>query len=448
MVRSRAALVLVAVAAWAQLAGCASRPGDASEASDPFSIAVIPDTQNYVDYRHQTGEGFAIDADALFLDQMRDIAGRSVERGGDVVFVASVGDVWQHQTEEMDPEHRARGFESIENAFFATEIEVTDKARSFEIPKAIEGYQILADAGLPFGVAPGNHDYDAMWSAQGFPPNLRKNPRELAMTPEDLGLIHIGGLDNFRSAFGSQSDFFHGKPWYVASFAGGANSAQSFRGGGYTFLHLALQMQAPDEVLEWAESVLARFPGLPTIVTTHDYLDPHGIRRPNPIVDLVRIDSEHHNSAEDLWQKLIRRHDQIFLVLCGHQHGQSRRVDRNDAGHPVHQLLADYQDRGQVGVDAGQPPSRFTGRPIGIGDGWYRLMRFDLAALPPRIRVTTYSSHYETTSRDLEPYAAWYRKGEQPELSDAGFHEADDFEIVLEGFAERFGPPDVKAAGP
>jgi hypothetical protein len=176
-------------------------------------------------------------------------------------------------------------------------------------------------------------------------------------------------------------------------------------------------------------------------VTTHDYLDPRGRRLANPIVDLERVDPDQHNGAEDLWSKLIRRHDQIFLVLCGHHHGQSRRVDVNDHGNPVHQVLADYQDRGQVGLDAGQPPSRFTGKPVGIGDGWYRLMQFDLGAQPPRVRVTTWSSHYRASSRDLDTYAAWYKSGEQPELSDEEFHGTDDFELVLEGFEGRFGVP-------
>ena len=74
-------------------------------------------------------------------------------------------------------------------------------------------------------------------------------------------------------------------------------------------------------------------------------------------------------------------------------------------------------------------------------DGWYRLMRFDLGATLPRVRVTTWSSHYRTLSRDLESYAAWYKAGEQPKMSDEGFHRSDDFEIVLDGFETRFGPP-------
>lgn len=410
-----------------------------ADTTGPFTIAVIPDTQNYVDYSHQQAEGFAIDGSSLFIAQMEDIARRSAAKGGDLVFAASVGDVWQHQTRAIDPEHAARGFAAIENPYFAVELEVTEQTREVEIPRAIEGYRILAAAGVPFGVAPGNHDYDAMWSARDFPPNLGKPPQELTMMPEDLGMLHIGGLENFRAAFGAESEFFRDAPWYVASYRGGVNSAQTFRGGGYTFLHIALEMSAHDDVLAWAKQVIEQHPGLPTIVTTHDYLDRHGERRPNPIIDLERLDPEHHNDAEGLWSKLIRRHDQIFLMLCGHQIGQSRRTDENDQGHAVHQLLADYQDRGRAGIDAGQPLDRHQHKPVGLGDGWYRLMHFDLAGPSPRIRVRTWSSHYRAHSGELASYADWYRRGEQPEQADAEFLAGDDFEIPLEDFRARFG---------
>ncbi len=417
--------------------GCLGPAGQTPSASvAPFEIAVIPDTQNYVDYSHQRVEGFAIDASELFIAQMQDIAARE-----EVAFVVSVGDVWQHQTLDIDPEHARRGFENIANPFFASVLAPTDQTRTVEIPKAVEGYRIIAGAGIPFGVAPGNHDYDAMWSAEGFPPNLGKNPRELTMTPEDLGLLHIGGLDNFRSVFGEAGEFFRDKPWYVASYAGGADSAQIFSAGGYRFLHITLEMAADDNVLAWAASVIEDNPGLPTIITTHDYLDTHGERRANPIVDLERIDPDHHNTADEVFRKLVAQHDQVFMVLCGHHHGQSRREDVNRFGHTVYQILADYQGRGQVGLDAGQPIDRMRRSPAGIGDGWYRLMTFDLASNPPRVQVRTWSSHYRTLSSDLDTYAQWYRPGEQPQMTDAQFVASDDFELVLRDFRKRFGPP-------
>jgi len=60
------------------------------------------------------------------------------------------------------------------------------------------------------------------------PPNLEKPRQELRFTPEDVGRLHMGGLDILHSVFGDDSDFFAGREWYVDSFRGGANSAQTF----------------------------------------------------------------------------------------------------------------------------------------------------------------------------------------------------------------------------
>jgi hypothetical protein len=254
-------------------------------------------------------------------------------------------------------------------------------------------------------------------------------------------MLHIGGLDNFRSAFGENSDFFNNRDWYVSSFNGGADSAQVFSAGGYRFLHIALEMQAADDVLVWAADVIDSHPGLPTIITTHDYLATSGERQPNAIVDLERVDPDDHNSAEQLWSKLISQHDQVFLVLCGHQHGQAVRIDSNAQGNKVYQVLADYQDRGQVGLDAGQAPSRHTGKRVGIGDGWFRLMHFDMSAEVPRIQVRTFSSHYQALSGELDNYVDWYKGHEQPAMTAAEFLAVDEFELDLGDFRQRFGAP-------
>lgn len=432
--------VAALLAALFAASACRNSPSEATAPPPrPFTIAMIPDTQNYVDHSHQREAGFALDASALFIEQMRWVAERSRAGGGEIVFVAAVGDVWQHASLPVDPEHAARGLGRIDNPLFDGHLGPTPATRASEIPRAIEGYRLISEAGLPFGVAPGNHDYDAMWSLTGFPPNLHKPPSEYRFVPEDVGMLHVGGLDNFRSAFGADTPFFAGRDWYVASFRGGADSAQIFEGGGRRFLHIAIEMQADDAVLLWVESVLREHPGLPTLLTTHDYLDPRGQRAANPIVDLDRVDPEHHNSAEELWAKLIAKNDQIFLVLCGHHHGQSLRVDRNEAGHEVVQMLADYQDRGQAGLDAGQPPDARLRAPVGLGDGWLRLLRFELDAGRPRLVVRTFSTHYGRYASQLPSYADWYRAHEQPRMSDVEFLAAEEFEVPLPDFEARFG---------
>ena len=72
-------------------------------------------------------------------------------------------------------------------------------------------------------------------------------------------------------------------------------------------------------------------------------------------------------SAEDLWQGLVKDAPQIHLVLNGHVMGRhvGYRVDKATAGHDVHQMLFNAQGFGGGSFDKGNG-----------GDGWMRLMEF------------------------------------------------------------------------
>lgn len=408
----------------------ASTPSAAANQDQQFTIAVIPDTQNYLDYTHQKAEGFPFDANEMFLVQMQYIADNLESAGGDIAFVTSLGDVWQHQTLAIDPEHEARGFKRVPNPFLDAHFAPTEKVHTVEMPKAHEGFSLIAGK-VPFSVVPGNHDYDAMWTAANFPPAKQFNPKDMT----SLGSLHPGGLNNFRKVFGADTEFFKDKPWYVASHDGGADSAQIFSAGGYRFLHIGLQFDPPNETLKWATEVIRQYPGLPTIISTHDYLNTNGRRLANPMIDGHKVDPI-HNSPEMVWNKFIAKHNQIFLVLCGHHHGQATRMDDNDFGNPVWQLLSDYQGRHQTVKDAGMEMQDY---PIEIGDGWMRLLTFDMSGEVPEIRVRTYSTHYEVGSAELPEYADWYKHHEQPYMSDEQFNAADHFNLRLFDFRQRFG---------
>jgi hypothetical protein len=387
-----------------------------------FTIAVIPDTQNYVDYQHQKAAGFPFDAKPMFIEQMQFVADHVESAGGEIAFVTALGDVWQHQSLDIDAAHAARGFtfQKLDSKFFGP----TEKVRSVEMPSAAEGYGLIAGK-VPFAVVPGNHDYDAMWV----------KPRPLGADGKPVGplIVHVGGLSNFTSVFGSQSRFFKGRPWYVASHDDGADSAQIFTAGGYRFLHIALQFDPPNASLAWADAVMKKYPGLPTLLTTHDYLNKDKQRVVAPPTDNHALDPE-DNNPEMVWDKLVSTHPQIFMVLAGHQSGQALRVDRNKAGGAVYQLLSDYQDRGQVLKDVGLK----LGPLLGMGDGWMRLMEFDMAAKLPTVHVRTWSTHYKAFSSDWPNYAAWYKAEEKPRLSDEAFNREDDFTLTLTDFRARF----------
>lgn len=100
-------------------------------------------------------------------------------------------------------------------------------------------------------------------------------------------------------------------------------------------------------------------------------------------------------------------------------------------------MLSDYQDRGQTAKDRGVK----SAYPVAIGDGWLRLMTFDLSGAKPGIQVRTYSTHYKQHSTEARSYAQWYKAREKPKLSDEEFLRQDEFRIELSDFQSRFGKP-------
>src|SRR3546814_12637309 len=104
-------------------------------------------------------------------------------------------------------------------------------------------------------------------------------------------MLAYGGLKNWNSVFGADTLFFKKKPWYVDSFNGGANSAQVFEAGGFRFLHIGFEMAPAGEVLQWAEGVITRYPGVTMSVFTHSYPTPAVERTDIAAVDFNAVDT-------------------------------------------------------------------------------------------------------------------------------------------------------------
>ncbi len=217
--------------------------------------------------------------------------------------------------------------------------------------------------------------------------------------------------------FGPQSRHFVGRSWYGGAFNQGLNSYQTFTGAGQRFLHLSLEMQPTPSALAWAQGIIDANPGVPTIVTTHEWLRPAlagGTERSNGYA--AYFEGTDHLPPDAVWDRFIRRNAQIFLILSGHNwtptkdgvsQGENLRIDKNDAGHPVYQVLQDYQGN-TIGPEG--TPGSANG-----GAGWLRFMEFDTE----RRKI-----HFYTYSPLLGRYAG--RNGEQTFGAPARY---SDFEL-------------------
>lgn len=153
-------------------------------------------------------------------------------------------------------------------------------------------------AGIPYGVVPGNHD-------------------------------HRGGASRFESAFGVAH--FSGRPYY-GGHQGNGNSSHFdlFSAGGLDFIVVYIDYDPanPDHspIDAWADGVLKANPRRRAIVVSHDLLAVTGSFDPRGLA---------------IYEKL-KSNPNLFLMLCGHNHGEARRNDTHD-GRTVITCLSDYQ---------------------------------------------------------------------------------------------------------
>jgi len=201
------------------------------------------------------------------------------------------------------------------------------------------------DGKVPYVLVPGNHDIG--FDRQG-PINDYFNPETM---PWITGTMTAGHIENSYALIDIGP-----RPWLV----------------------LGLEFGPRNAVLNWADGVLKAYPDRPAIIVTHAYLYPDGTRYHS--TDQLYYPSgytpaEGINDGEMIWQKLIVPNPNVRLVFCGH-YGVGRLTSTRSDGSRVHQILADYQWRDDLG-----------------GSGFLRTLEFDYDT--KEIRVQTYSPYLD-----------------------------------------------------
>jgi len=169
---------------------------------------------------------------------------------------------------------------------------------------------------------------------------------------------------------------FKDREWYGGSMdETNDNNYCFFEAAGMKFMVLSLEFAPRDETLEWAAEVVKKHPDHRVIVATHCYM--RKTERDSSCATAYKIEG---NSGEQIWEKLVRKQPNIFLVISGHVLGVGLQESRNDAGGKVIEMLTDYQ-----------------GLPNG-GNGWLRSLRFE--PKENKIYVTTYSPVVKKTNED------------------------------------------------
>ncbi|MDQ0936876.1 LamG-like jellyroll fold domain-containing protein [Streptomyces turgidiscabies] len=245
-----------------------------------------------------------------------------------------------------------------ENIVFLSHLgDLTQNGAAPEIAAIGEAFRLLDRRGVGYSVLAGNHDVKSSTTDQR-------------------------GASPYLDVFGPER--FKGKRTFGGASADGYNTFHVFRAAGREWLVLALDWRLSDKGYAWAKDVLAKHPALPVILTTHE---------------LVAEDDSLSEYGQQLWDRLIADHDQIFLTLNGHYWPAGRATRKNAAGHDVELHLTNYQNR-------------YFG-----GAAMIRLYRFDL----------------DRDTIDVETVSPWILG-----RAAKGINELERQEIELSGDADRF----------
>jgi hypothetical protein len=266
-----------------------------------FGFIAIPDTQYYSENtaRNPSATGnAAIDTGAtaaLFHAQTQWIVDNRVSRN--IAFVSHMGDIAQN----------GDAFESEWIVANAATARIENPATTF-----------LAH-GIPWGVAPGNHD--------------------------QMPVADAGGVANFYTKYFNFTRWDN-RPYYGGHFgtkpivSGGAqfpantNNYQLFSASGMDFIIIHMEYDARAKsfyqgVLDWADALLKAYPDRRAIVTSHWILNTG-----NP----ASFSTQGQAIYDDL-----KDNPNLFLLLCGHVNGEGRRADSFN-GRTVYSILSDYQE--------------------------------------------------------------------------------------------------------
>jgi hypothetical protein len=158
-------------------------------------------------------------------------------------------------------------------------------------------------------------------------------------------MIVIGGrIDNtfFNAAF-PYTDF-EKYSWYGGHYPrdGNENSYSLVEASGQKLLIMSIgyfgNPTAPTEEMsklsDWANTVIAEYRDRNVIVATHS---------------MINSDGEFTNAGKLLWDQVVKKHPNVFLVLSAHDCSESRMTETGEAGNTVDIVMSDYQCDAQGG---------------------------------------------------------------------------------------------------
>ena len=149
------------------------------------------------------------------------------------------------------------------------------------------------------------------------------------------------------------NEYFAGHEGYTSNINGYyqegriENVYHTFSFGDVKYLILCLDFGAKDPVLEWASGVSEAYRDHRVIVTTHAYLEKDGslLETGEEYCPSQSYYDPENNDGNDIWEKLVSKHENIYMVISGHMSAETVVVSTQtgDHGNEVIQILIDPQ---------------------------------------------------------------------------------------------------------
>lgn len=176
----------------------------------------------------------------------------------------------------------------------------------------------------------------------------RNTDKEWALAYEQIsrlnGVLPYSLVRGNHDGAGGMEKTFNTAP-YNTSYQGSydhtiLNTCRRINVGKRKYLIFALDIGPSDEVLSWADKIIANHPDHNVIITTHVYMGTGGDHISNGGTFYGGV-----NNPDAVWDKLIRKHHNISMVICGHIPSEKVVVHERigDKGNVVTEILVDHQ---------------------------------------------------------------------------------------------------------
>ena len=262
-----------------------------------------------------------------------------------------------------------------------------DDTSAVEWDKAVEVIAKLDAAGIPYSLIRGNHD-DTVKFNEHFNTETYK--------AQFQGFYEEDKIDN---------------------------SWTTFTAGTTDYLLVTLDYGADDQELAWAGKVIEAFPNHKVIITTHAYMYRDGttlsfddVCSPADSNDWSVDPYKVYNNGDQMWDKLVSRHGNIFLVLSGHDPCEDVVTTQTKGihGNTVTQMLIDPQ-----GMDSAISGScgmvcmlYFSEDGKSIDVEWYSTIKGQYYKESNQYTINVYdetvNSHAAATAYEYDNDSHWY----------------------------------------